>query len=55
MPFPPPYLNVPILVSKDNAGSDRLQAILAITYRNTSTLHAPQIVAGYCNVTQPGL
>jgi len=50
------YVNLPILVSKDNVGSDRALMILAVTYGTISKLHAPQInVIGYCNVIQPGL
>jgi len=56
VPFALQYINLPILVSKDNVGSDRVQMILAVTYGNISMLYTPQInVTGYCNVTQPGL
>jgi hypothetical protein len=56
MQFPPQYVHLSILVSKDFVGSDRAQMILAATYRPISKLHTPQInVSEYCNVTQPGL
>ena len=56
MSFAPQYVNLPILVSKDNVGSDRAQMILAVTYVTISKLHTPQInIIGYCNITQPGL
>jgi len=56
MPFPPQYVNLPILVTKANVGSDCAQMILAVTYGTISKLYTPQInVTGFCNVTQPGL